>query len=90
MKFTAAELEKSKYRFPSVSHKYTPSPRTAEGNVLRNDRRNRAERVGIVVLLLTPRIIWRTADPCQSFASSRLTAINVGAFQVCYALDDVG
>src|SRR5436190_24364999 len=45
IRFTAAEPARSKYFLPVLSHTYTPSPRTAEGNFLRKDRWNTDERI---------------------------------------------
>ena len=66
-KFTAAEPEKSRYRLPSESQTWTPSPRMAAGNNLRNDRRRTAETAedSEMVGSATPRIIRRGAGRCQ-------------------------
>src|SRR5262249_7589973 len=64
MKFTTAELEKSRYRLPSAAHKNTPSPRTAEGKDLRNERCSRAER-DEAMESATKGIIGRADGRCQ-------------------------
>src|SRR5215475_11908532 len=46
IKLTAADPARSRYLFPAESHTQTPSPRTARGNSLRNERRKTEERVG--------------------------------------------